>query len=42
MTIKALLYSADAPDREAELEGLDVASLTERQLLWLDLASPGR
>ena len=40
MTIKALLYSADAPDREAELEGLDVASLTERQLLWLDLASP--
>ena len=40
MAIKALLYSADAPDRDAELEGLDVAALTERQLLWIDLASP--
>jgi Mg2+ and Co2+ transporter CorA len=40
MAIKALLYSADEPDRDAELEGLDVASLTERQLLWIDLASP--
>ena len=40
MPIKALLYSADAPDQEAELGALDVAALTGRQLLWIDLSSP--
>ena len=40
MPIKALLYSADAPDQEADLSSVDVARLTERQLLWIDLASP--
>ena len=40
MAIKAMLYSADAPDQEAELAQLDVAGLSERQLLWIDLASP--
>ena len=40
MAIKAMLYSADAPDQEADLAALDVSRLTERQLLWIDLASP--
>ena len=40
MAIKAQLYSADAPDREVGLENVDVGALTERQLLWVDLASP--
>jgi Mg2+ and Co2+ transporter CorA len=40
MSIKALLYSADAADQEPELAGLDVAGLTDRDLLWIDLASP--
>jgi Mg2+ and Co2+ transporter CorA len=40
MAIRALLYSADAPDRELdELAQVDVGALTDRQLLWLDLAS---
>jgi Mg2+ and Co2+ transporter CorA len=40
MAIKALLYSADAPDQEPALGEVDVSRLTERQLLWIDLASP--
>ena len=40
MAIKALLYSADAPDQEVELGAADVAGLDERQLLWIDVASP--
>jgi Mg2+ and Co2+ transporter CorA len=40
MAIKALLYSADAPDREADLASFDVSALTEKQLLWIDMASP--
>lgn len=40
MAIKALLYSADAPDQEAELGTIDVEVLSERQLFWIDLASP--
>jgi Mg2+ and Co2+ transporter CorA len=40
MAIKALLYSADAPDQEPDLAAMDVARLTERELLWVDLASP--
>jgi Mg2+ and Co2+ transporter CorA len=35
-----MLYSADAPDRELEgLESVRIESLTDRQLLWIDLAS---
>jgi hypothetical protein len=40
MAIKALLYSADGADQEPELEAIDVAKLTDRDLLWIDLASP--
>ena len=41
MALRALLYSADAPDRElAGLSGLAVAELDARQLLWIDLADP--
>jgi Mg2+ and Co2+ transporter CorA len=40
MTIKVLLYSADAPDQSPELARIRVAELNERQLLWLDLISP--
>jgi Mg2+ and Co2+ transporter CorA len=40
MAIRALLYSADAPDRELdELAQVEVGALTDRQLLWIDLAS---
>jgi len=40
MTLRSMLYSADAPDRELEgLEGVRIESLTDRQLLWIDLAS---
>ena len=40
MATRALLYSADAPDRELdELGQVDVGALTDRQLLWIDLAS---
>lgn len=40
MAIKALLYSADAPDQELEPGSIEVRGLSERQLLWIDLASP--
>jgi Mg2+ and Co2+ transporter CorA len=40
VAIKALLYSADAPDQEPELASVDVARLSERELLWIDLSSP--
>ncbi|CAN5340953.1 magnesium/cobalt transporter CorA [soil metagenome] len=40
MTIQAILYRADAPDQEIELAGFDVSVIAERQLLWIDLASP--
>jgi Mg2+ and Co2+ transporter CorA len=40
MPLRSLLYSADAPDRELDgLEGVRVDALTDRQLLWNDLAS---
>jgi Mg2+ and Co2+ transporter CorA len=40
MSIRALLYSADSPDRELEqITELDVGVLTDRQLLWIDLES---
>jgi Mg2+ and Co2+ transporter CorA len=40
MATRTLLYSADAPDRELdELAQVDVGALTDRQLLWIDLAS---
>lgn len=41
MTIKALLYSADAPDEEPDLATLVAGSLNSRQLLWIDMVSPG-
>lgn len=41
MALRALLYSADAPDRElAGLADQAVADLDARQLLWLDLVDP--
>ena len=41
MALRALLYSADEPDRElASLEDLDRSSLDARQILWLDLCDP--
>ena len=40
MAIKSLLYSADAADQEPELASVQVAGLSERQLLWIDLADP--
>ena len=40
MTIKALLYSADAPDQEPDLATLVVGALHSRQLLWIDMVSP--
>jgi Mg2+ and Co2+ transporter CorA len=40
MAIKALLYSADAPDQTPELASIDIDALTELQLLWIDLGSP--
>jgi len=40
MATRVLLYSADALDRELDdLERVDVGALTDRQLLWIDLAS---
>ncbi len=40
MAVTALLYSADAPDQTLELSSVAVDSLSERQLLWIDLGSP--
>ncbi len=40
MPTKVLLYSADAPDRHLELSAASLSDLSERQLLWIDLASP--
>src|SRR5688500_2520123 len=40
MPIKAILYSADAPDQEPDLVAIRVGELNARQLLWIDLASP--
>jgi len=40
MAMKALLYSADGADQEPALDAIDVARLTDRDLLWIDLASP--
>jgi magnesium/cobalt transport protein CorA len=40
MTTTAVLYSADAPDQAIELGSQTLSGLTERQLLWIDLASP--
>jgi magnesium transporter len=40
MATRVLLYSADEPDREPDdLAEVDVGSLTDRQLLWIDLSS---
>lgn len=41
MAVTVLLYSADAPDQTLELSSVAVDSLSERQLLWIDLGSPG-
>jgi len=40
MTTTVVLYSADAPDQAIELGSQTLSGLTERQLLWIDLASP--
>ena len=40
MTIRAFLYSAEAPDRALELAGIRPAELTASQLLWVDIEDP--
>lgn len=40
MAIRALLYSADAPDAELDIAAISVGSLSARQLLWIDMVSP--
>jgi magnesium/cobalt transport protein CorA len=41
MTIRSVLYRADAPDLdEVELDAGVLSSLDERQLLWVDLSTP--
>lgn len=40
MAIKTFLYSADAPDQEPELAAIEIARLSDRELLWIDLATP--
>jgi magnesium/cobalt transport protein CorA len=40
MTLRTCLYRADEPDLEVELEPRVIGALNERQLLWIDLASP--
>lgn len=36
----AVLFDADGSDREADVDAIDPASLSERQLLWIDLQGP--
>src|SRR5689334_15126096 len=33
----ALLFDADGSDREMAIDGIDLARLSERQLVWIDL-----
>ena len=40
MAIEVLLYSADAADQAIAPADVRLGDLTERQLLWIDLASP--
>lgn len=40
MTTRAILYSADATDQAIPLADASLEGLSERQLLWIDLASP--
>lgn len=40
MSVKALLYSADAPDQTPDLGAVRISELNTRQLLWVDLSSP--
>lgn len=40
MTIRAFLYSTDAPDRALDLAGIRPAELTANQLLWIDIENP--
>ena len=41
MALQVLLYSVDAPDQVLHgLKAIDLDSLSERQLLWLDLCEP--
>jgi len=39
MSVRAFLYDSEEEDKEVELTAEGVASLTERQLLWIDLSS---
>lgn len=39
--IKARLFDADRTDREVDLDADTVASLSDKQLLWVDAISPG-
>jgi magnesium/cobalt transport protein CorA len=40
MTIRSVLYRADDPDLEVEVDASVLAGLDERQLLWVDLVAP--
>jgi Mg2+ and Co2+ transporter CorA len=40
MAIRSVLYRADQPDLEVDVDAGVVAALNERQLLWVDLAAP--
>jgi Mg2+ and Co2+ transporter CorA len=40
MTTRVILYAADSPDQEIPLDRVALASLGERQLLWIHLGSP--
>ncbi|HLT43830.1 MAG TPA: hypothetical protein VK000_04130, partial [Luteimonas sp.] len=35
--LRALLFDADAGDRRIDEDAIDLASLGERQLLWIDM-----
>jgi magnesium transporter len=41
MPIQAQLYAADATDQALDLAGFSLGRLDDRQLLWVDLSSPG-
>src|SRR5688572_28487730 len=40
MALRSCLYRADAPDLELEVDEGTIASLDERQLLWIDMCDP--
>src|SRR4051812_48819100 len=39
--LRAMLFDADGRDRQLEVDAIDRSTLTERQLLWIDLQGNG-